>query len=159
MTNKQLAGIFAFISDLFKTFQTPQSEEGIRIWKRRLSGYDEKLIRDLIEDIYVTEQYFSFKALMDRLELATKPQLMDRADAVERVKKLMSNCNQDISSESDIVREMIKQAGGLKRLGLSTEDEHWMHKHLEVNYDRAAEILLKPDFKQLGMAAERLGIE
>ena len=144
-----LSGVFILISDLWPNFKTPESTAGLKIWKKNLKFHDEQTIMKAIEELYKTEHFFSFSKLIELLGDLTKPTMMSMGEATDRVMKLARNIHSDLTKEDDIVRETIRQAGGIRFIAHSEEAEEWKLKKIQSAYRNACEIVEKREMHRL----------
>lgn len=154
--SEQLGGIFILIADLWPNFKTPETKEGLKIWRRNLGMHNDQTIMMAIEHLYKTEHFFSFSKLIDILGDMTKPQLMPKTDVIATIKKMATNSRQDISDRPEIIRQTIRHAGGLIKLGQRTWDQ-WTEKEVAAAYDEAIRVMEKPKHDQIDNA-QRLRI-
>lgn len=140
---------FAIIADLWPNFKQPETMIGIGIWDKALSRHDERTIMAAIETLYHREHFFSFGKLMEILGDMTKPQMLTMGEVVERVQKLSRNINSNLDKEDELVRETIKQAGGIRTLAHSEDSEEWKLKKIQSAYREAVEIVEKRQLQQL----------
>lgn len=154
----ELGGIFILIADLWPNFKTPETKEGLKIWRRNLGMHNEQTIMMAIEHLYKTEHFFSFAKLTEVLTSMTTPQLPEPGEVIQTIKKLASNSNRDISDQPEHIRRTIDYLGGLKAIGQQNWDQ-WLEKRIADRYEEAKASMGKQELKQLGQAAERLGIE
>lgn len=136
----ELGGIFILIADLWPNFKTPETKEGLKIWRRNLGMHNEQTIMMAIEHLYKTEHFFSFSKLINILGDMTKPQLMPKADVVATIKKMATNSRQDISDRHEMIQQTIRHAGGLPNLG-SRDWDHWLEKEVAAAYDEAVRVI------------------
>ena len=154
--SEQLGGIFILIADLWPNFKTPETKEGLKIWRRNLGMHNEQTIMMAIEHLYKTEHFFSFSKLIDILGDMTKPQLMPKTDVIATIKKMATNSRQDVSDRPEIIQQTIRHAGGLIKLGQRTWDQ-WTEKEVAAAYDEAIRVMKKPKHHQIDNA-QRLRI-
>lgn len=157
MNAQTLNGILGVIADAWSNFKAPKTPVIIGIWDRALSPYSEAQIMRAIEALYKKESFFSFSALMDILNGLSKPKHLPKADVLAIVDKLSTNSRQDISDQPEIVRETIRQAGGLAHLG-SKEWDEWTMKKVSEAYDDALRNIEQVEMQML-TSPERLAIE
>ena len=145
----ELGGIFILIADLWPNFKTPETKEGLKIWRRNLGMHNEQTIMMAIEHLYKTEHFFSFSKLIDILGDMTKPQLMPKTDVIATIKKMATNSRQDISDRPKIIQQTIRHAGGLPNLGQRDWDQ-WTEKEVAAAYDEAARVIERDELLKLG---------
>lgn len=157
MKIETLSGIFALISDAWSNFKPPTHPVIFDIWDKALSPHSEESIMQAIATLYKRDHFFSFAALMGILGDISKAELLPKADVIAIIDRLSSNSRQDISDQPEIVKETIRQAGGLVHLG-SREWDEWTHKALSEAYDDAVKMLERKEVQALS-APDRLRIE
>jgi len=155
--NDNYKNAFLVIADLWPNFKQPETVIGIGIWDRALSQHSERAIMTAIETLYHREHFFSFGKLMEILNGLSKPKHLPKADVLAIVDKLSTNSRQDISDQPEIVRETIRQAGGLAHLG-SKEWDEWTMKKVGEAYDDALRNIEQVEMQML-TSPERLAIE
>ncbi len=155
--NDNYKNAFLVIADLWPNFKQPETVIGIGIWDRALSQHSERAIMTAIETLYHREHFFSFGKLMEILNGLSKPKHLPKADVLAIVDKLSTNSRQDISDQPEIVRETIRQAGGLAHLG-SKEWDEWTMKKVSEAYDDALRNIEQVEMQML-TSPERLAIE
>ena len=158
MRADEMQKVFLLIADLFKNFRPPTTEVGIQTWMELLGDVEVKAVATAAKLVFAEEEFFSFAKLREKLDIMTKPQLPEPAEVVQVIKRLARNSNQDVSKQPEYIQRTLGYLGGLKHLGLQTWDE-WLEKSIAEKYEQAKVAFGKDELKQLGMAAERLGIE